>query len=70
MELTGDQQRYGWTWATRRLVHASDSAGRVGPVVLDERIDDMQVENSMPISVLSPPNGLAVRAPVDSLKVH
>lgn len=70
MELSGDQQRYGWTWATRRLVHASDAEGKVGPVVLDIRIDDMQIDNRMPATVLAPPNAVAVRAPVDSLKVH
>jgi hypothetical protein len=70
MELSGDQQRYGWTWATRRLVHASDAEGKVGPVVLDIRIDDMQIDNRMPATVLAPPNAVAVRAPVDTLKVH
>lgn len=60
MELSGDQQRYKWTWATHRVVHASDADGRTGPVVLDVRIDDMQVDNEMPVVVLSPPNGIAV----------
>jgi hypothetical protein len=68
MELSGDQQRYNWTWATRRVVHASDATGKVGPVVLDVRIEDMQVDNQMPLAVLSPPNGIAVVA--DSVKVR
>jgi hypothetical protein len=70
MELTGDQQRYGWTWATRRLVHASDAEGKVGPVVLDMRVDDMQIDNRMPLGVLAPPNAVAVRAPSDTAAVR
>jgi hypothetical protein len=30
----------------------------------------MQVDNRMPLEVLSPPNGLAVRAPADTVKVR
>ena len=70
MELSGDQQRYNWTWASHRVVHASDSEGRPGPVVLDVRIDDMQIDNTMPVVVLTPPNGLAVRAAADTTKVR
>ena len=70
MELSGDQQRYGWTWATRRVVHASDATGKVGPVVLDVRIEDMQIDNEMPLTVLAPPNGVAVRAAADTVKVR
>jgi len=70
MDLTGDQKRYGWTWATHRVVHASDAEGKVGPVVLDIRIDDMQIDNRMPLSVLAPPNAVAVRAPADSVKAR
>ena len=65
MELSGDQQRYKWTWASQRKVYASDAEGRKGPLVLDVRIDDMQVDNTMPTVVLTPPNGLAV---VDTVK--
>jgi len=38
--------------------------------VLDIRIDDMQIDNRMPATVLAPPNAVAVRAPVDTLKVR
>src|SRR4029078_5811442 len=30
MELSGDQQRYGWTWATRRLVHTQGAHRKGG----------------------------------------
>ena len=70
MELSGDQQRYKWTWATNRMVYASDAEGRKGPLVLSVRIEDMQIDNQMPTVVLAPPNAVAVRAPSDSVKVR
>lgn len=70
MELSGDQQRYKWTWASNRMVYASDAEGRKGPLVLSVRIEDMQIDNQMPTVVLAPPNAVAVRAPSDSVKVR
>jgi hypothetical protein len=54
MELSGDQQRYEWTWSTARwCTPATPRQG--GPLVLDIRIEDMQIDNRMPTAVLSPP---------------
>jgi len=61
LELSGDQQRYGWTWAGRRTLRASDSGGRPGPIILDATIEDMQLDNAMPLIVLSPPGATPVR---------
>jgi hypothetical protein len=68
MELTNDQRRYDWTWATHRTLRASDESGRAGPIVLEADIEDMQLVNAMPTSVLAPPGGTPVRlAPPDSV---
>jgi hypothetical protein len=61
LELSNDQQRYGWTWAGRRTLRASDSDGRPGPIILDATVGDMQIDNAMPLTVLSPPGGTPVR---------
>lgn len=61
LELAADQHRYGWTWAQRRTLRASDAEGRPGPVILDATVEDMQLDNAMPVTVLSPPGGIAVR---------
>jgi hypothetical protein len=61
MELKDDQKRYGWTWAAHRTVRASDADGKPGPVVLEAEVEDMQLVNAMPLSVLAPPGGTPVR---------
>jgi hypothetical protein len=71
LELTGDQRRYGWTWATHRTLRASDSDGKPGPIILEAEIEDMQLDNAMPVTVLAPPGGIPVRAaPPDSVKTR
>jgi hypothetical protein len=61
MELTNDQRRYGWTWATHRTLRASDASGKPGPIVLEAEVEDMQLVNEMPLIVLAPPGGTPVR---------
>ena len=61
LELSGDQKRYGWTWAERRTLRASDAEGRPGPIILDATVEDMQLNNTMPLVVLAPPGGMPVR---------
>jgi hypothetical protein len=56
LELADDRQRYGYTWAERRTLHASDEAGEVGPVVWTAVVQDFQVESQMPSVVLAPPS--------------
>ena len=65
LELADDRQRYGFTWAERRTLHASDPAGEAGPVLWTAVIQDFQIESQMPTIVLSPPDAGAfvVRAP-------
>ena len=71
LDLSGDQQRYGWTWAGRRTLRASDSDGRPGPIILDSTVEDMQLDNAMPLIVLSPPGATPVRAAApDSARVR
>ena len=60
LELSGDRQRYGWTWATHRTLRASDESGRPGPIVLEADVADMQLDNAMPLTVLAPPGGAPV----------
>ena len=55
LDLEGDRQRYDWTWAGSRTLHASNEAGDAGPVVWTAVIEDMQIESRMPLIVLSPP---------------
>jgi hypothetical protein len=62
LELSNDQRRYGWTWATHRTLRASDSEGKPGPVILEAEVEDMQLDNAMPVTVLAPPGGVPVRA--------
>lgn len=62
LELSKDRQRYGWTWAERRTLRASDADGRPGPIIIEATVEDMQLENTMPLVVLAPPGAVAVRA--------
>lgn len=62
LELSNDQRRYGWTWATHRTLRASDEGGKPGPVILEAEVEDMQLDNAMPATVLAPPGGVPVRA--------
>lgn len=55
LELADDRKRYGFTWAGRRTLHASDAAGEKGPVLWTARLEDVQVEARMPGVVLAPP---------------
>jgi hypothetical protein len=68
LELAGEQERYGWHWAERRTLHASDAAGTRGPVAWTALVQDMQIEAQMPDQVLAPPvvATAAVAAPADS----
>lgn len=71
LELSDDHKRYGWTWAERRTLRVSDAEGRPGPVILEAGIEDMQLENEMPTTVLAPPGGIALRASAaDSVRAH
>jgi hypothetical protein len=64
LELDVDRMRYGWTWAERRTLYASNEAGENGPVVWTAVVQDMQIENTMPVIVLSPPGaGIGVVPP-------
>lgn len=70
LELADDRQRYGFTWAQRRTLHASDPAGEVGPVLWTAVLEDFQIEGRMPAIVLSPPGAgagvVAARAAADT----
>jgi hypothetical protein len=55
LELEDDHNRYGWTWSERRTLRSSDAEGKRGPVILTATIEDMQLDNAMPIVVLAPP---------------
>jgi hypothetical protein len=62
LDLADDKQRYGFTWAERRTLHASDAAGEAGPVLWTAVVQDFQIENHMPTVVLSPPGATFVVA--------
>lgn len=70
LELADDHQRYGFTWAQRRTLHASDAAGEAGPVLWTAVLEDFQIEGQMPALVLSPPGAgagvVAVHAAADT----
>jgi hypothetical protein len=64
LDFDTDRQRYGWTWAERRTLRASDEAGEPGPVLWTATVQDMQIESRMPLIVLSPPGaGAGVVSP-------
>ena len=74
LELADDRMRYGFTWAERRTLHASDAAGEAGPVLWTAVLTDFQIEPEpqMPAVVLHPPGaGVGVvaarpQAPADT----
>ena len=55
LELEDDHKRYNWTWAERRTLRSSDAEGKAGPVISTATIEDMQLDNAMPLVVLAPP---------------
>ena len=71
LELADDKKRYGFTWAERRTLHASDAAGEAGPVLWTAVVEDFQIEGHMPTIVLSPPDAgigvVAARAAADTI---
>ncbi len=66
MEFSDEGRRYGWTWAGRRVLRASDADGAPGPILLTEVIQDMQLETFLPTEVLAPPGGKAYVSRSDS----
>ena len=70
LELADDRSRYGFTWAERRTLHASDAAGEAGPVLWTAVVSDFQIEPFMPAVVLAPPGAgagvIAARAAADT----
>jgi hypothetical protein len=66
LELADERNRYGWTWAERRTLHASNPAGEPGPVIWSAVVQDLQIEPAMPAVVLAPAGSgagvVAVRA--------
>ena len=70
LELADDRSRYGFTWAERRTLHASDAAGEAGPVLWTAVVSDFQIEPFMPAVVLTPPGAgagvIAARAAADT----